>query len=94
MFKSTYLNIPPTPSAEEIWTEFINAHKNFVMGVGAKPTHVIIPCNKYSVLAASSELRVFASQTIDKNGKITKINDFTIVESAQEGDIVFGYLKY
>ena len=94
MFDNTYLNTPPTPSAEEIWTEFMDAHRSFVMGVGAEPTHVIIPCNKYSILAVSLKLRFSASQTIDKNGKIIKINNFTIVESAQGGDIVFGYLKY
>ncbi len=93
MFKNTYLHIPPTPSAEEIWTEFQNAHRNFVMGVGAEPTHVIIPCDKYSVLAVSAVMRFQASQTTDKNGKIRKINNFTIVESAQGGEILFGYLK-
>lgn len=93
MFKSTHLNIPQTPSSEDIWEEFQNAYKNFVMGVGAEPTHVIIPCDKYSALAVSSAMMLRASQTADKNGRIIKINNFTIVESAQGGDIIFGYLS-
>lgn len=50
MVTNAYLNIPKTPSAEEIWEEFQSAYKNFVKEIVLEPTHVIIPSDKLQTL--------------------------------------------